>query len=275
MVGEAGKNSVSDLFAAPHRARVLLIAAHPDDETLAAGGLLRRLGCVGASVAVAHATDGAPLDMSDAHAHGFDSRAAYAAARENELAEALNALSIEPQRFRFGFADQSLPYNLAEATAVLTEVLRSYRPTVVLAHPYEGGHPDHDAVALIVSVALTRAGLLDPPPQVEFTSYHLWNGATRVGAFLHDETPPVVLELDEEARQAKERMLRCFVTQRETLGGFDAGARECFRCAPRYDFRQPPHEPPLLYDLFRWRITSREWLARAAVLLDAESASCH
>jgi hypothetical protein len=84
----------------------------------------------------------------------------------------------------------------------------------------------------------------------------------------------LVLNGDDEALQMKGRMLECFVSQRETLATMATATPECFRDAPEYDFRRPPHAPPLLYDLYRWGITSDQWLARAAALLDGESVSC-
>ena len=263
-----------DLFGSVRRPRVLVVAAHPDDETIGAGALLWTLSSSGCDVAIAHATDGAPLNMSDAHAHGFDTREAYAAAREGELREALSCLPTSPERFRFGFADQSLARRLGDAAGALVDLLRSWRPSVVLTHPYEGGHPDHDTVALMVTFAIASSDVADPPRHIEFTSYHLANGVPRSGVFLREDGPVSVVELTDRLRRVKEEMLACFVTQRETLAGFDAGAPEFFRPAPRYDFRQPPHAPPLLYDLYDWGIGSDEWRARAAAFLDAGSAAC-
>jgi hypothetical protein len=66
-------------------------------------------------------------------------------------------------------------------------------------------------------------------------------------------------------------MLEAFATQRDTLDYFDAAAPELFRRAPSYDFRRPPHELPLFYDLCPWATSSAEWLHRANALLDAAS----
>ena len=41
-----------------HRDRILILAPHPDDESLAAGGLIQRAVKVGAKVRVLFATDG-------------------------------------------------------------------------------------------------------------------------------------------------------------------------------------------------------------------------
>jgi LmbE family N-acetylglucosaminyl deacetylase len=252
-----------DPFTNGRGARVLVLAAHQDDETIGAGGLLWRLSSSQAAVAIAHATDGAPHDMADARANGFQTRSEYAAARNAELDRALARLPRPPERFSLGFVDQSLSLHLRHAVRAVEAIVRAWRPSVLLTHPYEGGHPDHDALALIARAVKTTAA------HIEFTSYHLWDGAIRAGVFLQPGTSGAwTLHLDDETREVKRAMLDAFVTQRETLSGFDAEGPERFRPAPAYDFRRPPHTPPLLYDLYGWDITSAIWRAQAAALLD-------
>lgn len=69
----------------------VIVAAHPDDETIGVGGRLVRL----EGVILIYVTDGAPRDMLDAHAAGFASREAYADARCFELKAALALAGIE------------------------------------------------------------------------------------------------------------------------------------------------------------------------------------
>src|SRR5690242_13356027 len=89
--------------------KVVLFAPHPDDETIGAGGHLPFLH----DAWIVHATDGAPLNMSDAHAHGFDRRDHYAAARRNELLDALTLAGIPEERTRaLGFLDQECSHQL-------------------------------------------------------------------------------------------------------------------------------------------------------------------
>src|ERR1043166_7357421 len=60
---------------------VVVVAAHPDDESVGAGGRLNRL----RGALFVYLTDGSPRDTSDARRAGYDSREAYAAARREEL----------------------------------------------------------------------------------------------------------------------------------------------------------------------------------------------
>ena len=72
----------------PIVSRLLIVVAHPDDETLALGGQISRL----RDALLVHLTDGAPRDGEDARGSGFTEKLQdYAAARQNELAAALVA----------------------------------------------------------------------------------------------------------------------------------------------------------------------------------------
>jgi len=56
--------------------RCAVIVAHPADEVVGAGCLISKL----VDVTVLHVTDGAPCDMEDAEAAGFNERSEYAEA---------------------------------------------------------------------------------------------------------------------------------------------------------------------------------------------------
>jgi N-acetylglucosamine malate deacetylase 2 len=235
----------------------LLVAAHPDDEVIGAG---IRLGHV-RSVAILHLTDGSPRDGRDASAAGCAGRAAYARVRRRELRAAVGCAGMSPARLRtLDVVDGEAALSLPAITTTLAELLRTRDPEVVVTHPYEGGHPDHDAAAFVVHHAceLLRAAGTAPPVVVEMTSYHAASGALRAGAFLPGQDEGACVPLTRADAARKRRMLDCFVTQRPTLRPF-AVVAERFRVAPPYDFTRPPHDGDLYYERFRWAPTPGEW----------------
>src|SRR5438270_9291371 len=130
--------------------RVILVAPHPDDEVIGAGGQLRHL----PDLWIVHATDGAPRDMLDARAQGFATCVEYAVARRREMLAALRLAGIGPERaLSLGFGDQEMAFHLSEAAGLLRALFRQKQPDVVLGPAYEGGHPDHDSVAFIIHCA--------------------------------------------------------------------------------------------------------------------------
>ncbi len=243
--------------------RFLVVGAHPDDEIIGLGTRLPLL----AEVTLARITDGSPLNPHDARAAGFKSREEYARARHAELIAALSLAGIGAERTReLGYSDQEAARHLVGLTKKITALIAKEKPDAVVTHPYEGGHPDHDAAAFGVHYAA-------PPVHLEFASYHSIGGKFEAGVFLpnrRNAVKEVILTAAE--RKLKKKMFGCFVSQRKVLKIFPVDA-ERFREAPLYDFSEPPHEGPVHYDAYDWGLKSGEWLklARAAIATLAKS----
>jgi LmbE family N-acetylglucosaminyl deacetylase len=242
--------------------KTAIIVAHPDDEAIGAGALMREL----PDVVVAHVTDGAPTHVDAARRNGHGTREDYARARREEVVAALRLVGIPAERIRcLGYVDGEAALRLVEISYAVAGVLDELRPDVVLTHPYEGGHTDHDATAFAVHLAcgvLRREGV--PAPVVlELTSYHNRGGHRVHADFLPFwPVPTRRVDLPREAQLLKARMFRYFMTQQKVLSSFPLNV-ERFRLAPRYVFTVPPHEGPLDYERYCTTITGAEWRANA------------
>jgi N-acetylglucosamine malate deacetylase 2 len=252
------------------RRTLLLVVAHPDDDVLGAWALLARAPWA----RIVYVTDGAPRDGRDARAHGFAAPGAYAAARRREALAALAVADIPPhQTVWLDVADQEATFALQRIVGLLRELIAAIRPDMLLTHPYEGGHPDHDAVALAVPAAVTLlergAGKTWPAPLVaEFAGYHASREGGRETSFIvHPGFPEALFRLSDGERRLKSRMLELHTTQAAVLADFPRD-RELFRLAPTYDFSRPPHPGPLLYERAGsggdWGIDGVRWRAEAS-----------
>ena len=244
------------------QASVMVVAAHPDDEVIGAGAWLRNR----QDAVFVHVTDGAPHDMKDARESGFGSREEYAQARRAEFRAALELLGVTPRReIALNYTDQEASLHLTELAARLQSLFAELSPDIILTLPYEGGHPDHDAIAWAVAVASSRAQEHgDGPLVVEMTCYHSGTYGMVAGEFLPEETcPSIVHELTPEQCAFKRRLYGCYASQQRTLRWFPIEI-EAFRPAPRYDFRKPPHEGKLFYEQFKWGMSGARWRALAA-----------
>ena len=252
--------------------RVLVVMAHPDDEVLAVGAQMERMaGCRFVCV-----TDGAPEDGADASAHGFASLTQYRAARRWELACALGSAGL-PASVAGSLVlddgnavpDQRAAGLLAEITRAIRREIEAFHPEMVLTHPYEGGHPDHDATAFAAWAAVQSIAEPQRPLLAEAVGYHAGTGGQTVwmktGQFLprSDADDVRVCHLRPEQQEKKRALLGCFSSQAETLGQFGV-EREAFRLAPAYCFGRAPHEGVLLYEAHGWGgLTGAEFRSRA------------
>lgn len=247
----------AEACAAIHSA--VIVCAHPDDEVIGAGSRLKYLR---AGLAIIYVTDGSPKNLADANANGLATREEYAALRKTELADALALAGITlDHTIHLGFTDQEVSLAMVDLVRQLASILRPLQPSIVLTHPYEGGHPDHDATSFAVQMACRFLGELSgyAPHLAEMTSYHNRGGNITTGEFLpkHDVAVQTV-RLTSDEKLLKCEMLRSFKSQRETLRYFQTEL-ERFRVAPSYVFTLPPHPGPLFYELYDWGMTGAHW----------------
>ena len=129
----------------PLQGPVLVLAAHPDDEVIGAGGLIAWHGLRGHAVTVVHATDGAKGDPN----HLADD---IRAVRKKEGVEALRRLGIAAPR-HWGFVDGELPEQLDELTRRIEVVMREVQPKTLYSFHAGEAHRDHRAVAKATAFA--------------------------------------------------------------------------------------------------------------------------
>jgi N-acetylglucosamine malate deacetylase 2 len=234
---------------------VLVVVAHPDDETVGAGALLSRL----QDVWIVHATDGAPREARFRNFPG--TREEYARVRREELETAMALAGVGPDRLlSLGAVDQEAVFEIPRLAREIARLVHDLRPATVLTLAYEGGHPDHDAVALATWMAVREI------PVVEMPLYHAQAERMVIGEFLPGPAE-TRLELTESERDLKRRMIAAFTTQEETLRAFLSSRDEVFRPAPIYDFTQPPHKGKLQYEIWGFETTGERWRRAAAETL--------
>ena len=209
--------------------RILLLVAHPDDESIGAGILLQR----NAAVHVVFCSSGAPNRLSIWRR--FGSPWHYARIREGEARSALELVGHRTVTF-LRCPDGHLYRFLPRIYNRVADILRSWKADLIVTHAFEGGHEDHD-VCSFVSSCLSR----DTGIQVqEMPLYHPHPDS---GSLVYQEFPnalgavqvcePTALELEN-----KQKMFEAHKSQRDVLTSFDL-SREVFRSQVQYDYLQP------------------------------------
>ena len=135
---------------------LLLIFAHPDDETVFAGGVASRYSDAGARVALCTATLG---ERGKLGSPPVCTAAELGRTRQAELTEAATLIGVSTLRV-LGYPDRSLQDAPAETIRLqLVEVIRAARPQVVITFDPNGSnlHPDHIAINRFTSDAIAAA----------------------------------------------------------------------------------------------------------------------
>jgi LmbE family N-acetylglucosaminyl deacetylase len=136
---------------------VLAVFAHPDDESLLAGGVLAACAAAGRRVAIVSMTRG---ERGPTELPGFTDRPALGDVREGELlaaARALGASSAECLEYPDG---ELAGVDEEQAARTLAGLLERERPEAVISFSDEGlyWHPDHLAVSRFLNAALELLG---------------------------------------------------------------------------------------------------------------------
>lgn len=141
------------------RPSLLVVTAHPDDESFGFGGVLARYGWQRVRTVLVTATDGGAGQTGD-----IVESDRIVERRRQELQRAASILGVETH-LQWTYSDGALAdVPREEILAQLMRVMRAVRPQVVLTFGPEGGgneHPDHTAISGFTTEAWERAGDAD------------------------------------------------------------------------------------------------------------------
>lgn len=161
--------------------RMLVVLAHPDDESFGMGGTLARYAAEGVEVHIAIATDGVAGSVAEGYEHTL---AELAAVREREVQAAVNILG--GHLHMLGYRDSGYIgdpanehpdafINQDENIVVgrIVALIRQIRPQVVVTHDETGGyfHPDHIQCWRVTSAAFFAAGDPEQYPEQDWPAY--------------------------------------------------------------------------------------------------------
>lgn len=257
---ESGMERIDELLG-----RTLVLVAHPDDECIAFGALLQRMG----EPLVVFATNGSPADPYFWRSHG--SREAYAALREREALASMRAAGVKDVIFLADLpggemlVDQELFRNLWPAFDLLADIIRRRMTTAVLTLSYEGGHPDHDSCSFLAAQLARLTGL----PCWEAPLYHrTGEGGGTFQEFITHIGDEVDVHPTLEEAERKREMCRAYKSQGDFLNRFDV-TREIVRPQLAYDYTQPPHEGKTNYEVWQWKMSAEEVCRAFADFLSA------
>ena len=151
------------MFSFSRSDKVLVVAPHPDDESLGTGGLLQRLFAKKIPVRILFATSGENNPWAQRYWErrwqiGADDRARWGRRRRQEAINAIGTLGGQPDCARFlnlpdlGTTDL-LMRGGAELPVLISDEVQEWEPTVAFIPTMLDSHPDHSALSVAFSMA--------------------------------------------------------------------------------------------------------------------------
>jgi len=201
------------MFSFSKSDKVLVVAPHPDDESLGAGGLLQRIFALKIPVRILFATNGennpwAQRFWESRWQIGPNERVRWGQRRRQETLNAISTLGGKPDCARFLNLPDLGTTNLLmqgdpELSILITDNIQEWEPTVALIPTMHDAHPDHSALSVAFSMALDSFG---------GSSIRAWEYLVhRPQVPIPQE--PVTLPLSTEEVERKRRAILCHQTQ--------------------------------------------------------------
>ena len=172
--------------------RVVVLAPHPDDESLGCGGLLALLAQAGQEPHVVIVTDG-----SRSHDSPSTPPAALAALRQREARAAVAALGLPADAVTFlAHPDCGMPEaGTAAFTVAASALSRTLSDADTVVVPWRRDpHCDHEATWALARAAVAR--LDEPPRWIEYPVW-AWEHASTDVAPQHGEATPWRLDISD------------------------------------------------------------------------------
>ena len=195
--------------------RLMVLAVHPDDETLGAGGLIQLAIAAGAEVRIVFVTDGDnnPWPQHILECRFYISpadRARWGLRRRQEALAALAVLGLDHLHTIFlGLPDQGITHllntNDESAISLLSNQLVSWRPTHLVLPSLGDLHPDHSALAIMSDFALQKLPATQNCPIKLIYQVH--------GSYQGVHADVVYTALSIQQKASKRKAILCHTTQ--------------------------------------------------------------
>lgn len=200
--------------------RLMVLAVHPDDETLGAGGLIQHAITVGASVRVVFATDGDnnpwPQHILERRFHISPAdRARWGLRRRKEALAALAIFGVDHLHAVFlGLPDQGITDLLTRNEDVVINLLAKeiiyWEPTHLVLPSLSDRHPDHSALAVILDFVLQKLPTTQCSPMKLIYQIH--------GQYQIPNAEVLSITLSSQQTETKRKAILCHVTQTALCG---------------------------------------------------------
>lgn len=226
-----------------HSRSILVVLAHPDDESFPIGGTLARYSVEGTRIVLVSATRG------EAGIPGLTAER-VGQIREGELLAASQILGLAEVRF-LGYMDGELAHaDRDEVIACLVEAVNEIRPPVVITFGPDGisGHADHVAISALTTAAFDCANL---PAALFYVSPSnaTFQACGVVASQTVTDRPIAAIDVSQYLVQ-KVRAMQCHASQHQPCPGMPEEEAARLACHEYFSIARPESWRGDVTDLF-------------------------
>lgn len=177
--------------------KLMVLAVHPDDESIGTGGLIQQAMAMGAKVRVVWMTDGDNNPWPQRFVEkrwgiGRNDRLRWGRIRREEALAALAVLGLKPEDAAFmGLPDQGitslLMSNDIEPLKRIKQEILSWQPSLLAVPSADDLHPDHNASAVLIDLLLSDDEIKRP----RLLAYLVHGDLSRIETAVCVALPPV------------------------------------------------------------------------------------
>lgn len=183
---------------------LLVVSAHPDDAEITSGGLLLKLRKQGKNIVLADMTHGEAGTRGDG---------------ETRIREATAAAKfLGAKRRMLDFPDSQL-HEISGITEAILQLIREFRPTLLLAPYSKDLHPDHQKVGECALAAFFLSGVKKRSPGLAaFRPKRMFHYMSH-----HRFTPSFLVDIS-EFWEEKKKLISCYESQLKPQDKKDKGS---------------------------------------------------
>ena len=229
------------MFKKKKMKHILLLAPHPDDESVGLSVFIKRKKEEGCKITIFFLTNGG-ISKNEMW---FWERNKYEKLLQKRLNEMKNSLKFFKIKDYFlqNIPSRNLHSNILKTFSAIQNIIGKKPIDSIFVPAYEGGHQDHDVANFIASKFKKKINVF------EYSEYHNYGDKVHSNSFINNTGNETVLEFDQNEALYKKHALSIYNSEKKNLNYIDI-KREVYRPIFRYNYDSVPHKGKLFYKRF-------------------------
>lgn len=220
---------------------ILILAPHPDDETVGLSVFMRRKQEEGCNFFIFFLTNGV-VSKSEMWFWEKNKYHIFLEKRLSEMRDSLNFFKIKDY-FLQNIPTRHLRSCIEQTFLKIKSIIKDQTIDSIFVPAYEGGHQDHDVANFIASKFIKKINVF------EYSEYHNYRDKVHSNMFINKIGNETLIEFNKNEVDYKRNALLIYKSERKNLNYIEI-KREVYRPIIKYNYNSVPHTGTLFYKRF-------------------------